>query len=66
MENDIQGLTGCETVVGAKKMKSQRPDLLVIISFVFVIGAVATSLTANGDGKVNPKIAHNVSQHIIR
>lgn len=47
-------------------MKSQRPDLLVIISFVFVIGAVATSLTANGDGKVNPKIAQNISQHIIR
>lgn len=47
-------------------MKSQRPDLLVIISFVFVIGAVATSLTANGDGKANTKIAQNISQHMIR
>ncbi len=47
-------------------MKSQRPDILVIISFVFVIGAVATSLTANGDNKVNPKVAQNMSQHMIR
>jgi hypothetical protein len=44
-------------------MKSQRPDLMVIISFVFVIGAVATSLSANSDDK----IAHpQVTQHIIR
>ncbi len=44
-------------------MKSQRPDLMVIISFIFVIGAVATSLTANSeDQSVNPQI----TQHIIR
>jgi len=44
-------------------MKSQRPDLMVIISFIFVIGAVATSLTANSeDQSVNSQI----TQHIIR
>jgi len=44
-------------------MNSQRPDLMVIISFIFVIGAVATSLTANSeDGHEHPQ----VTQHIIR
>ncbi|MEY8205284.1 MAG: hypothetical protein RPR40_09430 [Bermanella sp.] len=44
-------------------MKPQRPDLMVIISFVFVIGAVATSLTANSEDQgLHPQI----SQHIIR
>lgn len=44
-------------------MKSDRPDLMVIISIVFVLGAVATSLTANSDDtSVHPQ----VSQHIIR
>ncbi len=44
-------------------MKSQRPDLMVIISFIFVIGAVATSLTANSEDQS----AHSqVTQHIIR
>lgn len=44
-------------------MKSQRPDLMVIISVIFVLGAVATSLTANSeDGQVRPQI----SQSMIR
>ncbi len=44
-------------------MKSQRPDLMVIISFIFVIGAVATSLTANSEDRIKHT---QVSQHIIR
>jgi hypothetical protein len=44
-------------------MKSQRPDLMVIISFIFVIGAVATSLTANSG---NQGVNSQVTQHIIR
>jgi len=44
-------------------MKSQRPDLMVIISVIFVFGAVATSLTANSDDKPGHP---QVSQHIIR
>ncbi len=44
-------------------MNTKRPDLMVIISFIFVIGAVATSLTANGeDDNARPQ----VTQHIIR
>ncbi len=44
-------------------MKSQRPDLMVIISFIFVIGAVATSLSANSeDQEIHPQ----VTQHLIR
>jgi hypothetical protein len=46
-------------------MKSQRPDLMVIISIVFVFGAVATSLSANSDDQVK-NIQAQVSQHIIR
>ncbi len=46
-------------------MKSQRPDLMVIISIVFVFGAVATSLTANSDDKAKNMQAQ-VSQYIIR
>ena len=45
------------------KMKSQRPDLMVIISFIFVIGAVATSLSANSDDRIEHP---QVTQHIIR
>jgi hypothetical protein len=46
-------------------MKSQRPDLMVIISLVFVLGAVATSLSANSeDGARNMQA--QISQHIIR
>jgi len=44
-------------------MKSQRPDLMVIISVIFVLGAVATSLTANSDDQ---NIRPQVSQHMIR
>ncbi|WP_283788970.1 hypothetical protein QNI23_016195 [Bermanella sp. WJH001] len=44
-------------------MKSQRPDLMVIISVIFVLGAVATSLTANSDDR---NIRPQVSQHMIR
>jgi hypothetical protein len=44
-------------------MKSQRPDLMVIISVVFVLGAVATSLTANSDDQ---PVRTQVSQHMIR
>ncbi|MGR6872083.1 hypothetical protein ACU6U9_07210 [Pseudomonas sp. HK3] len=44
-------------------MKSQRPDLMVIISVVFVLGAVATSLTANSDDQT---VRTQVSQHMIR
>ncbi|MEH6344531.1 MAG: hypothetical protein V7785_05560 [Bermanella sp.] len=44
-------------------MKSQRPDLMVIISFVFIIGAVATSLTANSE---NQNVHPQITQHIIR
>jgi hypothetical protein len=59
----IKVLQGSRAVVGALKMKSQRPDLMVIISVIFVFGAVATSLTANSEDKsVHPQ----VSQHIIR
>ena len=48
-------------------MNTQRPDLLVIISFVFVIGAVATSLTANSDDKtMSPQVTQQASQNIIR
>lgn len=44
-------------------MKSQRPDLMVIISVIFVLGAAVTSLTANSDDQT----AHTqISQHIIR
>ncbi|EAT11406.1 hypothetical protein [Bermanella marisrubri] len=40
-----------------------RPDLMVIISMIFVVGAVATSLTANSsDQEITPQ----VSQHMIR
>lgn len=46
-------------------MKSQRPDLMVIISIVFVFGAVATSLTANSEDQAKNMQAQ-VSQHIIR
>lgn len=46
-------------------MKSQRPDLMVIISIVFVFGAVATSLSANSDDQAKNMHAQ-VSQHIIR
>jgi hypothetical protein len=36
---------------------------MVIISVIFVLGAVATSLTANSDdGSISPKL----SQHMIR
>jgi hypothetical protein len=46
-------------------MKSQRPDLTVIISIVFVLGAIATSLSANSDN--GTKNSHSqVSQNIIR
>ena len=42
-------------------MKLQRPDLMVIISFVFVIGTVATSLTANSEDKnIHPQISQNI------
>ena len=45
----------------SKKMKLQRPDLMVIISFVFVIGTVATSLTANSEDKnIHPQISQNI------
>ena len=44
-------------------MKSQRPDLMVIISVIFVFGAVATSLTANSEDQ---NMQAQVSQHIIR
>ncbi len=44
-------------------MKSQRPDLMVIISVVFVLGAVATSLTANSDDQ---NIRPQISQSMIR
>jgi hypothetical protein len=44
-------------------MKSQRPDLMVIISVIFVLGAVATSLTANRDDR---NVRPQVSQHMIR
>ena len=56
-------LTGCNAAAGALNMKSQRPDIMLIISFVFVIGAVATSLTANSEDQVRHA---KVSQHIIR
>ncbi|MFT6152946.1 MAG: hypothetical protein ACJASH_000351 [Bermanella sp.] len=46
-------------------MKSQRPDLLVIISVVFVLGAIATSLSANSDSGTK-NINSQVSQNIIR
>jgi hypothetical protein len=57
---------GSRTGVEAKQnMKSQRPDLMVIISIVFVFGAVATSLSANSDDQAKNMHAQ-VSQHIIR
>ena len=59
-------LTGSGIGVEAKhNMKSQRPDLMVIISIVFVFGAVATSLTANSEDQAKNMQAQ-VSQHIIR
>ena len=44
-------------------MKSERPDIMIIISFIFVIGVVATSLTANSEDGVKHS---QISQHIIR
>ncbi|GAA6135475.1 hypothetical protein NBRC116188_22650 [Oceaniserpentilla sp. 4NH20-0058] len=44
-------------------MKSRRPDLMVIISVIFVLGAAVTSLTANSDNK---NMHAQVSQHILR
>lgn len=59
-------LTGSGIGVEAKhNMKSQRPDLMVIISIVFVFGAVATSLTANSEDQAK-NLQAQVSQHIIR
>lgn len=46
-------------------MKSHRPDLMVIISIIFVFGAVATSLTANSEDQ-SKNMQAQVSQHIIR
>jgi hypothetical protein len=46
-------------------MKSHRPDLMVIISIVFVLGAVATSLSANSESGTK-NIHTQVSQSIIR
>jgi hypothetical protein len=58
--------TASKTGVEAKKiMKSQRPDLMVIISIVFVLGAVATSLSANSEDSTRNMQAQ-ISQHIIR
>ena len=53
------------SVEAKQNMKSQRPDLMVIISIVFVFGAVATSLSANSDDQAKNMHAQ-VSQHIIR
>ena len=50
-------------VAGALIMKTKHPDLMLIISFIFVIGAVATSLTANSEDQ--DKHAQ-ITQHIIR
>ena len=45
-------------------MKQQRPDLMVILSVIFVFGAAVTSLTANSDDST---MTHpQVTQHIIR
>lgn len=44
-------------------MKPQRPDIMVIISIIFVLGAAVTSLTANSKDRV----AHpQVTQYMIR
>ncbi|WP_396588217.1 hypothetical protein [Bermanella sp. R86510] len=40
-----------------------KPDLMVIISMIFVVGAVATSLTANSS---DTDVRTEVSQHMIR
>jgi hypothetical protein len=46
-------------------MKSHRPDLMVIISIIFVVGAVATSLSANSESAAKNNHAQ-ISQSIIR